>query len=550
MNTLLRWCLVGAVLYSAALAAQAPADADLQAVEQDIEGLLESNDLVIDGVDILGQDIVTDVYQGNEFRPYWSDTDNIRKLVALIGQAPEHGLIASDYNFDRIIAILAEREGDPSDLIDAESDILLTDTLLLYGYHRRLGKVKASSLDPDVNYKRQAFREQHPSETLQQLLEAPSLQAYIDVAAPAGPYYRAIQQGLQRFRQLAAEGGWPQVPEGPTLRKGDVDPRVAVIRTRLSITSDLPADADDGSEFFDDTLEQGVVAFQKRHALGADGVVGAKTTAAMNVPVERRIDQLRLSLERIRWVNQEAVQTFVAVNIASFYAYFFRDGEMVWSARAMVGKDYRRTPIFRGDIRYMEFNPTWTIPPTILRNDTLPAIRRDPNYLASNNIRVIDSSGNFVDPVTIDWSQYRTSIPYTLRQDPGPNNALGTVKFIFPNKHAVFLHDTPHRELFSRPERAFSSGCIRIQHPLELAALLLDDNRYPESALQSIVNSRQTQRINLESPVPVIIAYLTAGVDEHGHITFYRDIYDKDAEVLEALNGPVVFEPPMLSEAR
>jgi murein L,D-transpeptidase YcbB/YkuD len=236
----------------------------------------------------------------------------------------------------------------------------------------------------------------------------------------------------------------------------------------------------------------------------------------------------------------------VAVNIASFRAFVYKDGNMEWSTRAMVGKDYRRTPVFRGDIRYMEFNPTWTIPPTILRDDTLPAIKRDPNYLASKNIRVIGSNGEFVDPQTVDWNRYTTMVPYTLRQDPGPDNALGTVKFIFPNKHAVFLHDTPHRELFDQPERAFSSGCIRIEHPLKLAEWLLDDENYPESVLQSIVDSRKTQRISLAQPIPVIITYLTASLDLDGNPLFFRDIYNFDAKVLQALDGPVVIELPAI----
>ncbi len=284
------------------------------------------------------------------------------------------------------------------------------------------------------------------------------------------------------------------------LRLGDVDPRVAAIRARLAVTGELPAGSDISSTLFDETLKEGVSVFQYRHGLDDDGIVGQQTIAAMNVPVEDRIDQLRVSLERLRWVNQEAAQTLVAVNIASFKAFLFRDGEMEWSTRAMVGKDYRRTPIFRGDIQYIEFNPTWTIPPTILRNDTLPAIKRDPGYLAEKNIRVIDSAGKFVDPMTVDWNQYTRGVPYTLRQDPGPENALGTMKFIFPNKHSVFLHDTPHRELFARPERAFSSGCIRIEDPLKLAELLLHNDTLSAPVLQSIVDTGITQRIYLDKP--------------------------------------------------
>ena len=215
----------------------------------------------------------------------------------------------------------------------------------------------------------------------------------------------------------------------------------------------------------------------------------------------------------------------------------------------MVGKTYRKTPVFRGDIAYMEFNPTWTIPPTILRQDTLPAIKRDPGYLARKNIRVIDRNGKFVDPATVDWQQYTRGLPYTLRQDPGPKNALGTVKFIFPNEHFVFLHDTPSLELFDRPERAFSSGCIRVENPLKLAELLLNNpQQYPRSRLEAIIKSRKTQRINLEPKIPVVIMYLTAGLNSSGGLMFLKDIYDRDQKVLDALDGPVVIDLPL--EAR
>jgi len=235
----------------------------------------------------------------------------------------------------------------------------------------------------------------------------------------------------------------------------------------------------------------------------------------------------------------------VAVNIAGFRAFFYKDGELTWQTRAMVGKHYRETPVFRGDMAYLEFNPTWTIPPGILRNDTLPAIKKNPNYLASKNIRVIDRNGKFVDPSTVNWNQYSKGIPYTLRQDPGPNNSLGTVKFIFPNKHFVFLHDTPHPELFSRSERAFSSGCVRIQDPLMLAELVLNDPaKYNRSELEAIVASKKTQRINLSPKVPVVIVYLTASVDPGGKVRFYKDVYNRDQKVLAALNGPVVIALP------
>ena len=211
----------------------------------------------------------------------------------------------------------------------------------------------------------------------------------------------------------------------------------------------------------------------------------------------------------------------------------------------MVGKNYRQTPIFRGDIAYLEFNPTWTIPPGILRKDTLPAIKRDPNYLASHNIQVIDKKGKIIDPSSVDWNKYTKGVPYTLRQTPGPHNSLGTVKFIFPNEHFVFLHDTPHRELFVKSERNFSSGCIRVQNPLDLAELVLNDPvKYNRTALDAILETRETQRVNLSPKTPVIILYITASIGADGEIRFYKDIYNRDQKTLDALNGPVVIQVP------
>jgi len=524
---------------------QAAEAGDKPEVNHDIETMLRTGDLVIRGANILTQAILLEVYEGHDFSPFWTRPARIRELMELINDSADHGLIPADYNIDQLQQVLQRRESAPSAGIEAEADILLTESLLRYGYHRRFGKVEGNKLDPDINFRRETFREQALTVTIEQAIESSSLADFIEMAAPTGPAYRHLQFKLDLYRDIAATGGWPSVPEGATLRQNDQDSRVAAIRKRLATTGDLPEGADTDSPVFDRELELAVKGFQVRHALDNDGIVGKQSIAAMNIPVATRIDQLRISLERLRWVNQEAAQTFVAVNIAGFRAFFYRDGELEWFTRAMVGKHYRKTPVFRGDIAYLEFNPTWTIPPGILRNDTLPAIKKDPNYLASKNIRVIDRNGKTVDPLTVDWNQYSTGVPYTLRQDPGPDNSLGTVKFIFPNKHFVFLHDTPHRELFVHAERAFSSGCVRIEDPLKLAELVLDDPvKYSRSKLEAIVASKQTQRIHPSPKMPVVILYLTASVEPGGKVRFYKDIYQRDQKVLDALNGPVIIAPP------
>jgi murein L,D-transpeptidase YcbB/YkuD len=540
---LLAICLSLAAGYSHAAGEEATLD-----VNRDIEELLLTENLAIRGVDILTQPILLEVYRDHDFYPFWTESNHLQELMDLIDQSADHGLNPADYNSDLLHSLVSLQSHSPSAELEAEEEILLTESLLRYGYHRRFGKVKASSLDPDINFRRELFHDQPPAVTIEQALGSSSLADFIQMAAPAGPIYRHLQAALDRYREMAAAGGWPVVAEGPTLRKGDRDRRVSSIRQRLSATGDLPAGIDITSQEFDENVKRAVIFFQARHTLDDDGIVGKQTIEALNVPAEVRIRQLRISLERLRWVTQEAADTLIAVNIAGFRVFFYKNGQLEWSTRAMVGKHYRKTPVFRGDMAYLEFNPTWTIPPGILRNDTLPAIKRDPNYLASKNIRVIDRNGKIIDPASVNWNQYSKGVPYTLRQDPGPENSLGTVKFIFPNEHFVFLHDTPHREMFVHTQRAFSSGCIRVEDPLKLAELVLDDqDKYPRSTLEGIVASRKTQRINLSPKVPVVIVYLTASVDPDGKVRFYKDIYDRDQKVLDALNGPVIIDLPKRS---
>jgi len=514
-------------------------------LEGEIERLLTGPQLAIGDVEILSQPVLLDAYRDNGFESFWGEVSRIEELLAMIGNAGEHGLDSRDYAEHAIAQILSEPAGPDQWELAARRDILLSESLFRYGYHRRLGKIKASSLDPDINYRRDSWKNQPVARNFRQSLQAPSLGAFIEGIASSGPVYKSLQAGLARYRLIAAANGWPTVPQGPTLRPGDRDPRVSAVRHRLSVSGEFTPPPNDPQDLFDPALKEAVQRFQRHHGLEPDGIVGKQTVAALNVSVEQRIDQLRLSLERLRWVNQEVTDTLIAVNIAGFRAFYVRNGAIVWEARAMVGRPYRKTPTFRSDLVYMEFNPTWTIPPTILRNDTLPAIRRDPGYLARNHIVLLDYGGDSIDPATVDWAQYTSSVPFLLRQLPGPDNALGRVKFIFPNPHAVFLHDTPHQELFNHPERAFSSGCIRIEHPLQLAALLLEDASDPPLPdLAGLVQSGETRRIYLTRPIPVIIVYLTASVDDDGSLLFYKDIYNRDEAALDALNGPVVLDPP------
>jgi murein L,D-transpeptidase YcbB/YkuD len=323
------------------------------------------------------------------------------------------------------------------------------------------------------------------------------------------------------------------------------DARVPTVRARLSATGDLPGavrpGASDTSRVFDPALAGAVRAFQRRHLLADDGTLGAGTLAAMNVPIRTRIDQIRVNLERARWIFHDLADSFVIVNVAAFRTYLVAKGQVVWSARCQVGKEARQTPIFRDDMRYVVFNPTWTVPPGILAKDILPSLQRgDLGVLQRKRLEVIDRQGRVVSPGSVRWSQVRaSSCPYTFRQDPGPNNALGRVKFMFPNAYSVYLHDTPSRDLFESPSRAFSSGCIRVEHPLELAERVLADPKWSAAAIERTVDGGKTVTVNLRRPLPVLLLYWTAFPTGEGRrVGFARDIYGRDAPIQRALEGP------------
>jgi len=527
------------------LAAPAPAvestDPVVQALANRLEQMQVAGSVQVRDTRIGGRVLLPAIYADRDYRPLWTRPERVQEFIDLVATAPADGLQLEDYLVEEIRTQRAAAQASNSPLDLANLDLLLTESVVRYGYHQLFGKVNATELDANVNFSRKFFADREPAEAIPEFVEsATPLKAQLDQFVHRTPVYLALRVQLAEHREMAAAGGWPMVAVGETLHPDDTDPRVVQLRERLIVSGDLPPGSDVTSAVFDSALKTAVVRFQQRHGLDADGVVGTNSYAALNVPVETRIDQIRLSLERLRWVRQDRSQRFIAVNIAGFRVFFVSGDGIEWMTRAMVGKTYRQTPVFRGTLSYMEINPTWTVPPGILRKDKLPAIKRDPGYLAAHNISVLDRDGRKIDPATVDWQSYKNSIPYTLRQEPGPNNALGEIKFIFPNKHFVFLHDTPSRGLFARAERTFSSGCIRVEDPFQLAEEIMNDPaQWSRPALEEVRDSRQTRRITTPK-LPVLVLYLTASLEVDGRARFLKDVYERDGRLLEALNGPVV----------
>ena len=481
--------------------------------------------------------LVADLYAERDFRPAWSSSANRQALLEAIEESAEHGFDPEDFHFNAIQSVLEQLRRDPGNSgLHAELDVLLTQALAGLAYQHYFGKVDPLSLDEAWNFERPLVGSD-PLEVLGAVLEQEGVEMLVEQVALRFPTQDRLIAALARYREIARQGGWPQVPAGPLLKPAVLDERVPMLRQRLTATGDLHSRRG-GSLLYDDALATAVRRFQQRHGLDADGVIGPATLEAMNVPVESRIDQLRANLERGRWVLRGLPRDFVVVNIASFDARLIRDGQPVWRTRAIVGRDYRQTPVFRDAIRYLEFNPTWTVPTSILVNDIAPKVRRDPGYLARNDFVLYDRNRRQVNPSAVDWSAAASGrFPYTLVQAPGPLNALGLVKFMFPNSHAVYLHDTPARELFGRTERSFSSGCIRVERPFELAELLLADQPgWDQAGISRVLQGGETTVVNLKQPMPVLILYGTAWVEPDGEVHFRKDLYGRDTRLIEALN--------------
>jgi L,D-transpeptidase YcbB len=502
-----------------------------------VEELRVGGHLEVLGEPIASRTVLPHVYENRKFAPAWESLRPVDELLKMIDESYLEGLDPSDYHAVALHAFRATVTNldavAPADR--AAFDVLLTDSIIRLGYHLRFGKVDPSALDPNWNQSRTLGPGEDAAVTIQKAINAPSLREFAAKVIPRVFLYERFKAALAQYRAIEASGGWPSVPAGPTLRPGATDERVPALAARLAVTGDLPPSSAPSGTLYDETLVAAAQRFQARHGLAADGVVGAGTLAALNVPVSARIDQLRVSLERARQVFYDPESEFLVVNIAGFQLYIVRRGEIVFRTRVQVGKPFRQTPIFRAEMTYLVVNPTWTVPPTIFRNDILPAVRRDPGYLASRHIDAFDSSGAIVDPATANWSARNP--PYRLVQRPGPDNALGRIKFMFPNEHSVYLHDTPSRDLFDRDSRAFSSGCIRVENPFELAGQLLGSTRARER-LDTLVAGGKTQTVFLDKPMTVMLLYWTAEVDAAGRVSFFPDVYQRDAAVIAALAEP------------
>lgn len=490
-------------------------------------------------------------------------------LLVAIAAADQDGLASADYHLPELTSLLAlvAPEGWPA-WADAEAarraEELLTDAFLGLGTDLARGRIEPQSLwegwaapadlpDPRPQLRAAALALPDAAANPDPAAAA-TVTAALAACRPGQAGYHGLRSSLAALERTAARGGWPVVPAGATLHPGARDPRLPVLRARLAAGGDLAApglslaapwclQAARGRDLYDRTTAAAVRAFQRRHGLQDDGVVGPRTLAALNVPAADRAAQVALNLERWRWLPRDRGRRHVLVNIPAFTLALVEDGTPTLVMRAVVGRPDRPTPVTSGEMSWLVIHPGWNVPQKLAREDLLPKVAADPGYLRERGFTVYADwrpGAAQIDPAAVDWGAVAPiDLAYKFRQEPGPRNPLGRVKFLFPNPYSVYLHDTDQRSFFARESRCFSSGCVRIESPEALLRALVGgrDAATDSLALAALAEGR-TLPLALDAPVPVHLVYLTAWVDETGTLQLRDDCYGYDGQLALALATP------------
>ena len=479
-------------------------------------------------------------FAARDYAPFWAEpgSDRAAELAAALEEAPAQALPAGRYDVEGLILAFEPT----SAATPAAREVAATRAYLRFAGDLAAGVLTPSSVNPDIA--RDPVRPAS-SDLLSRLYTRP-LPEVLRGFEPADPDYpRLVAEKAKLEAMLQAESWGPVVFDGPTLHPGDNGPRVAQLRFRLARLGYLAPDGEP-DELFDTSLTKAVERFQHDYGLAPDGVAGKMTLAAVNAPVATRLNQVVVNLERMRWMDRDLGARYLYVNIPDYSAKLVEGGATIWESRVVVGKAHvTETPEFSEVISYLVVNPTWHIPDSIAICDYLPKLQKDPMVLKRQNIRLLTRGGTEINPRLVDFTQYTPeNFPFRIKQRPSDSNALGNVKFMFPNRFSIYLHDTPHREYFALDARALSNGCIRVEKPRELAEILLAGQASdPAAAYDDWVAAKRERHVGLERTIPVHIVYRTVWVGGNGELRYRGDIYGRDAQVFEALEAAGVTLP-------
>lgn len=472
------------------------------------------------------------LYQQQEYRLLWQDPALVQQLLQSITAATDDGLLPEEYHASRLRELIAANDGATR----IEQDLLLTDAYLLLAEHLLMGRLEPTKLDRQ--WQRSPEDLDRSAYLVKALTEGQISQSLVALY-PQNLGYEQLKQKQGLVRTWIEQGGWPSVDAATKLKPGMRHPAVAQLRARLQVSDpELAAVAPELQNIYDEGLKKAVKRFQRELGLLDDAVVGKSTFKALNISAEQRLEQIWINLERLRWLPRDLGGRYIMTNIANFQLKVVDQGQTALLKNVIVGNPKRQTPIMSGRMTYMVVNPSWEVPPKLAAEDKLPLLQKDPYFLTENGFKVFYGWGENateIDPQSVNWHKYsRKYFPYRLRQGPGPLNALGQVKFMFPNKFDVYIHDTPSKNLFKAAQRAFSSGCVRLEKPLELAEwLLLQQPRWTKERVSQKLSDRAQQSLAI-TPMPVHLVYQTAWVDETGKLQWREDIYQADKRLYDA----------------
>jgi murein L,D-transpeptidase YcbB/YkuD len=502
---------------------------------------------------------IVDFYKAREFTPAWVGDYGISirglRVLDVLSKSSSEGLESAAYlppsmtSFDQS----PERfKGNDNAL--SRLDIELTAMVLKFARHAYSGQIQPMRLSESLDVKPETL----PAEKIiTAVVNTIHPEDYLDGLHPTHPVYEVMKAELQRLGVGGRRNALARIPDGPSIRAGEIDERLPLLRKHLEqrgfltnstskkITSEPAASTEtpDGIKFentgagpvYDQELIDAVRAFQAAKNLQADGILGARTLGALNGKTPKnRVATLKANMERMRWLPKQLGYRHVFVNQAAYQVRVVEGDQVVHQTRVIVGKKKFPTPMFSDQMETVVFNPYWNVPKSIARNEFLPKLWDDPGYLDRNGYEVINTRGQQVSSYSIDWWNYSGyDLPYDIRQTPGHGNALGEIKFLFPNKHSVYLHDTPSKNLFNKPSRAFSHGCVRVQNPRKFAEVLLGWNT---DRVNSAIDGGTNHSVKLSKKIPVHLTYFTAWPDHSGRLRYRADVYGRDTAVLQAMN--------------
>ena len=498
------------------------------------------------GLDVRDWERAKKLYEHYQNVPLWleenADSERADQLVDALATVHEHGLVGNAYPLEQLRAALApiDKHRRPSPQQLAEADVMLTSIYVALGEDLLTGQVDPEKVAPDWRIRQSTA---DVDSLLARTLRGSPLARAIELMRPQDEQYSALREQLRRYRAIAAAGGWQPVPKGPTLKPRDTAEveRLMALRERLAVEDfidrgDIEADSA-GRAVYEGDLAGAVAAFQRRHGIVVDSVLGAGTLASLNLTAEYRAGQIMANLERYRWMPRSLGDRYIYVNVPAFHLDAYDNGRPVLSSKVIVGQQYadQATPAFADSMTYIEFAPYWNVPEKIAEEELWPKINEDPSYLERNEYEIVEDRGG-----------------PRIRQRPGLKNALGRVKFMFPNNFNIYLHDTPERSLFQRDVRAFSHGCIRVEKPFELAKYALSGMPgWTADRIERAMNG-ETRQVGLKRKIPVYIVYFTAYVRD-GTLWFANDLYERDSELVKLVQRSAIPSPrevALLAELR